>query len=112
MDDSAFETLADGTLQALMDAIEEALGDYLEVDLQNGILTIEVDGGGEYVINKHGPNRQIWMSSPVSGASHFDHDDEMGWVSTRGGGRLAVILADELSAATGEEVDADDLGID
>jgi len=112
MDDSAFETLADKALSALMETVEETLGDYLDVDLQNGILTIEIDGGGEYVINKHVPNRQIWMSSPASGASHFDYDDEMGWVSTRGGGRLAAMLSDELSAATGEEVDADDLGID
>jgi len=112
MDDSAFETLADKTLSALMEAVDESLGDYLDVDLQNGILTIEIDGGGEYVINKHVPNRQIWMSSPASGASHFDHDEEMGWVSTRGRGRLAVMLADELSAATGEDMDADDLGID
>ena len=83
----------------------EAVGDQLDVDLQDGILTIELDSGGQYVINKHAPNRQIWMSSPVSGASHFDSDGHGGWVGTRGAGTLAAMLSAELAAATGETVD-------
>jgi len=105
IDESTFQTLADETLVRMMDTLEEAVGDQLDVDLQNGILTIELDSGGQYVINKHAPNRQIWMSSPVSGASHFDSDGRGDWVSTRGAGTLAAMLSAEISAATGETVD-------
>ncbi len=106
MDESDFEATADDTLDRFMETIDEALGDRLEVDLEGGILTIRLDDGGQYVINKHAPNRQIWLSSPVSGAHHFDYDAGTGrWLSTRGGGALADLLAAELTAATGSGVD-------
>jgi len=87
-DQSTFETAADQTLARIMDVLEDALGDWLSVDLEGGILTIELDEGGQYVINKHGPNRQIWLSSPVSGAAHFNYDGGGSWVATRGQGSL------------------------
>ncbi|MGF1640457.1 MAG: iron donor protein CyaY [Rhodospirillales bacterium] len=105
LDERTFETLADQTLARLMEDLEAAVGEQLEVDLENGILTIELDNGGRYVINKHAPNRQIWMSSPASGASHFDCGGEHGWVSTRGGDTLAAMLSTELSTALGAPVD-------
>ena len=102
MDEATFEAHAAATLEGLMDAIDQALGDHLDVDLEGGVLTIELDGGGQYVINKHAPNRQIWMSSPASGASHFGYDGEgRRWVATRGGAVLSEMLAQELAAATG-----------
>ena len=103
MDESAFENLADATLARLEARIE----DHLEVDVERrgGVLTIELDDGRQYVINKHTPNRQIWLSSPVSGAAHFDYDPASGsWRSTRGDARLHELLASELKAATGEDI--------
>ena len=35
---------------------------------------------GTYVLNKQGPNRQIWVSSPVSGPLRFDFDEVGGLV--------------------------------
>ncbi len=106
MDENTFHTAADHTLERFFDAIDAQLGDSLEVDLEGGVLTVELENGGSYVINKHAPNRQIWMSSPASGASHFDYDEASGqWLGTRGGGALAAMLAEELAEATGEAVD-------
>ncbi len=102
--ESEFEGRADEILEYLMETLEDSLGDRLDVDLEGGILSIELDSGAQYVINKHKPNRQIWMSSPASGASHFEYNGETGWVGTRGGGNLKHILAEELSAATGKSV--------
>ena len=102
LDETAFETLAGQTLARFMDAIDDALGDCMDVDMQNGILTIELDSGGEYVINKHAPNRQIWLSSPISGAAHYDYDEAAtAWVSSRDGSSLIELLSAELSAAAG-----------
>lgn len=106
-DESAFHAAADRTLAGLLERIEDALGDDLDVDLQGGILTIELASGAQYVINKHAPNRQIWLSSPVSGASHFAQEPGGGWVSTRGEARLHELLAEELGAATGETIGFD-----
>lgn len=107
LDESAFEALADETLRRFMDQIDDALGDGLDVDLEGGILTIELDTGDQYVINKHAPNRQVWMSSPVSGAFHFEFDGKA-WVSTRDPATvLTRLLADELAAATGQTFSLD-----
>lgn len=105
MDERAFETLADRTLQHLFARIDAELADVADIDLRGGILTVALDDGRQYVINKHGPNRQIWMSSPVSGASHYEHDAASGeWRSTRGGPPLAPRLAAELAELTGTTV--------
>ena len=70
MDASQFESRADATLARLEQALEAA-GDGLDIELVGGILTLELEAGGIYQINKHSPNREIWLSSPVSGAWHF-----------------------------------------
>lgn len=104
MDQSAFETLADGTLAELMERLEPQLADE-DVELNAGILTIELADGRQYVINKHGPNRQLWMSSPVSGAWHFAWDGEArAWRSTRGAELLHRLLGSELTAIVGTDI--------
>ena len=104
MDEREFELNADQVLGKLMVEIEDQLPD-AEVDLQGGILTVEIERVGQYLINKHGPNREIWLSSPKSGAWHFSHDPEAGWISTRvvddERPNLHRLLADELADATG-----------
>ena len=108
LDEPSFERLADETLKRLLAAIEAALGDHLDIDLEGGILTIRLDAGGIYVVNKQAPNRQIWLASPASGAWHFDFRDGPGsagrWVATKGGTSLGGLLSGELSAATGVPV--------
>ena len=106
MDDSSFEKLAGRTIDRLFEALDDAIGDHAEIDMQGGILTIELEDGGQYVINRHGPNRQIWLSSPKSGAWHFERkgDSEGGgkggaWVSTRGSERLDAVLSAEFGIA-------------
>jgi frataxin len=104
LDDSSFAQLADDTLAGLMERIEDILSDRADVDLQEGILTIDLDEGGRYVINKHVLNRQIWLSSPFSGAAHFNYDPEQGWVGTRGGETLHTLLEQEIAKLTGTAV--------
>lgn len=105
LDEPSFERLADETLKYLLATIEAALGDHLDIDLEGGILTIRLDAGGIYVVNRQAPNRQIWLASPASGAWHFDFREGPGkaarWIPTKGGATLAGLLANELSAASG-----------
>lgn len=103
--ESAFETLAAQKLEHLAEAIDSAIGDQFDVDLNQGILTIDLETGGQYVINKHGASRQIWVSSPVSGASHFSPAENGRWTATNGLGTLEEILSDELSSIAGEPVE-------
>jgi len=105
MDESAFQAAADAVLSRFYAVIDETLGDDVDAELRGGILTLELEDGRQYVINKHAPTRQIWLSSPVSGAAHFDYDEaSRTWRSTRGGPPLAERLAAELATATGRDI--------
>ena len=98
MSESTFESLAD----SLLEALEEGLGSVADAELQAGVLTVEGGpelGGGTWVVNKHAPTRQIWLSSPKSGARHYAFDQSSGlWRDTRGPGDLMTTLAGELGA--------------
>jgi frataxin len=39
---------------------------------QAGVLNITYPPNGTYVLNKQPPNKQIWLSSPISGPKRFD----------------------------------------
>jgi frataxin len=94
MSDSSFESVAD----SLLEALEEGIGNVADAELQGGVLTVEGDAG-TWVINKHAPTRQIWLSSPKSGARHYAFDQGSGlWRDTRGPGDLMTTLAGELGA--------------
>jgi len=91
-----------------MERIDAALGERFDVDLEGGILTIELDTGQQLVVNKHAPSRQLWLSSPFSGATHFDYDEGRSqWVSIRGDETLSGMLAEELAAAAGAPLGLD-----
>jgi frataxin len=102
LDESRFAQLAGKEIEDLADLLEEALGDGHDVDLTGGILAIELESGAQFIINQHAPTRQIWLSSPASGASHYAWDEGAKlWVSTRGGTPLRVQLAADLKALAG-----------
>jgi frataxin len=107
MNQAEFERRAAEILDSLFEQIEDQLGDWLDVEMSGGILQIELPDGGAYVINKHAPNREIWMSSPTSGAWHFAVGDDGAWRSTRGSEELTALLAGELAAASGRPVQLD-----
>uniref|UniRef100_A0A0B7B3G9 ferroxidase n=1 Tax=Arion vulgaris TaxID=1028688 RepID=A0A0B7B3G9_9EUPU len=63
----------------------------------NGVLTIYIGGAeGTYVINKQSPNKQIWLSSPVSGPKRYDFFNGQ-WVYLRDGKGLHRLLEEEIS---------------
>lgn len=100
-----FESVATRLLDRIAERLEDALADSAEVDYEGGILNVTLDAGGTYVINKHAPTQQIWLSSPRSGAWHFALDSASGaWRDTRQGKDFLILLAEELQAATGVAV--------
>ncbi|HUN51449.1 MAG TPA: iron donor protein CyaY [Candidatus Sulfotelmatobacter sp.] len=103
IDENTFETVAEALLQHWSDAIEAIDAENVDVELHAGVLTVEVEGVGVFVLNKHAPLRQMWLSSPVSGASHYDYDAGAAvWRSTRGSDDLATTFGAELEEAAGK----------
>ena len=78
------------------------------------MLTLIFPPHGTYVLNKQPPNKQIWLSSPVSGPKRYDwvvvvgggkkkkDDGEGEWVYLRDGSTLAGLLEEEVGVVPGE----------
>ncbi|VVD04680.1 unnamed protein product [Leptidea sinapis] len=67
---------------------------------EDGVLTIFLGPEhGTYVINRQTPNKQIWLSSPVSGPKRYDLALENGgyWVYKHDGVTLHKLLQSEIS---------------
>ncbi|KAI8558371.1 hypothetical protein RHMOL_Rhmol04G0086500 [Rhododendron molle] len=70
LQEEEFHKLADSTIHDLLEKLEE-YGDSVDIDdfdidYGNEVLTLKLGTLGTYVVNKQTPNRQIWMSSPLS----------------------------------------------
>lgn len=106
LDESGFHAIADRTLQHLVTVIDRELGDDLDADIDGGILSVGLPDGGQYVVNKNAHLKQIWLSSPKSGAWHFVWNEaEAAWLSTRHEHvRLNELVAAELEQITGTAV--------
>lgn len=110
MQEGEFHNLADSTIQGLQEKLEE-YGDNLQidgfdVDYGNEVLTLRLGNLGTYVLNKQTPNRQIWLSSPLSGPSRFDWDqNSQAWIYRRNKANLLNLLETELAQLCGEPID-------
>ncbi|KMZ61449.1 Ferroxidase [Zostera marina] len=104
-----FHKLANKTIEDLQEKLEE-YGDEVQldgfdIDYGNQVLTLKLGDFGTYVINKQTPNRQIWLSSPVSGPSRFDWDRKSeSWVYRRTKAKLLELVEDELGKLCGKPI--------
>uniref|UniRef100_T1JFT7 ferroxidase n=1 Tax=Strigamia maritima TaxID=126957 RepID=T1JFT7_STRMM len=68
-----------------------------DVTYGDGVLTVKLGNDrGTYVINKQSPNRQIWLSSPLSGPKRYDFVDGR-WVYLHDGVALHDLLTGEFN---------------
>jgi len=104
--ESEFVALADRVLMAIGAALDVA-ADTLDADvdwsLNDGILTIDCGDGGKIIVNRHVPNRELWVAAR-SGGFHF-RDDAGVWRDTRSSDALATVLKRLLQAQSGVEIE-------
>ncbi|KAJ5297442.1 hypothetical protein PENANT_c005G03254 [Penicillium antarcticum] len=87
-------------------------GSDVEAEYSAGVLNISVPAIGTYVLNKQPPNKQIWLSSPISGPKRYDwivegdymHEKQDSrpfvngqWIYLRDGSNLTDLLNSELT---------------
>lgn len=106
LEEDEFHSLADCTINDLQEKLEE-YGDCIQIDgfdldYGNQVLTLKLGTLGTYVLNKQTPNRQLWLSSPMSGPSRFDWDrSAQAWVYRRNKANLLQLLQSELEQLCG-----------
>ncbi|CUS08981.1 unnamed protein product [Tuber aestivum] len=96
-----YHVIADASLEILCGAFEGLTEerDDIDVEFNSGVLTL-VHPNGIYVLNKQPFNRQIWLSSPVSGPKRYDWNCD-DWVSARDGSRMKDLLEEEVGTKVG-----------
>jgi CyaY protein len=104
--DSAFIASADQTLACIGTAVDVAL-EHSDADVDwscnEGILEIDCGAQGKLIVNRHVPNREIWVAAR-SGGFHFRAVDGR-WRDTRSGDELAGMLVRLLRDQAGLDVD-------
>ncbi|KAI4104287.1 MAG: hypothetical protein LQ339_003906 [Xanthoria mediterranea] len=130
-----YHRLADHYIDTLVARLEELQEERRDVDCEYsaGVLNLDFPPAGTYVFNKQPPNKQIWLSSPISGPKRYDYvltspstpetsDDSTGgdgaarsgvgiegeeqkgeWVYLRDGSTLTELLKEELGIDMDEE---------
>lgn len=85
---------------------------------QAGVLTLVFPPNGSYVINKQTPNKQIWLSSPISGPKRYDwvvlgegQDQKEGggkgeWMYLRDGSTLSDLMRKEIGIDLSAKLDS------
>lgn len=110
LDLNTYQHASDETLETLSENLESILEDRYDkgadVRLESGVLTVVVDPENTYVINKQTPNRQLWLSSPLSGPKRFDLNQESNrWTERTTKEELRRLLSKELSSLMKSKVE-------
>lgn len=105
---NTYHNEADKILDSIFEQLEVLSEDYPElipeVELDHGVMTLNLAKLGPYVINKQPPNKQIWFASPISGPNRFDfYQNE--WISLRNNIKLIDLINEEVRMAmTGHDI--------
>jgi len=90
MDESEFIALTDRALRAIGEAIDASETD-LDWSENDGVLTIECPDDSRVIVNRHLPNRELWVAARTGGF-HF-RSDGIAWRDSRSGEELSAALA-------------------
>jgi CyaY protein len=100
--ETEFIAAADATLAKIglaLDAALETGNADVDWSVNDGILEIECGDGSKVIVNRHVPNRELWVAARAGGF-HFRAEGGR-WRDTRSGDELAVVLARLLRAQAG-----------
>ena len=105
MDEQDFRKRADAALdslkKSLMNAEESA---EFEVEDQSGALHVSFEDNSKFVISPNAPVRQIWISALATSFKLDWSDTEQGFVLSKTGEKLKVLVARLINQQLGEEL--------
>ena len=98
MTENEFNELADAVFERIEHAID-ASGTDIECNLNGPVLELEFEDGSKVIINRHGPNQEIWLAAK-SGGYHYAMQDGR-WLSRRDGSELFGKLGELVQLGSG-----------
>jgi CyaY protein len=99
MTESEFTQLADAIFARIENALDT--GD-LDYNFNGPVLEIEFDDDSKIIINRHTPNREIWLAAK-SGGFHYSLKDGQ-WLSNRDGSELFARLSELVKLGCGKNI--------
>ena len=105
MNTASFSVIAEQVLEDIAERLEEveALED-ADIDMIDGVLTVEFEDRTQMILNRQEPTKQIWLASP-EGPAHFGQSgsgDE--WLNDKNGEELFLVLSRVISNKTGQTI--------
>ena len=101
IEENVFTALADRVLAVIGTALDATDGD-LDWSENDGVLSIECGDGSRVIVNRHQPNRELWVAAR-SGGFHF-RTQGGAWRDTKTGEELGAALERLLQAQGGVAV--------
>jgi CyaY protein len=102
MTESEFNDLVDRVFAVIGEALDDTDGD-CDWILREGVLEIECPDGSKLILNRHLPNREIWLAAK-SGGYHY-RPENGAWTDTRRGEALPAMLKRALREQAGASVE-------
>ncbi|HXX85495.1 MAG TPA: iron donor protein CyaY [Casimicrobiaceae bacterium] len=99
--ESEFIALTDRVLEAIATALD-ASGADLDWEINDGVLTLDCAAGGKLIVNRHVPNRELWVAAKAGGF-HF-RSERGAWRDTRNATELGATLTRLLHEQAGISV--------
>jgi CyaY protein len=100
MDESEFNQLADEVFKRIETALDDTDIDY---DSNGSVLEMEFEDGSKLIVNRHVPNREIWLAAR-SGGFHYAFADGR-WLSQRDGSELFARLGELVQLGSGQPLE-------
>ncbi len=100
MTENEFNTLADTVFLRIEHALDDTDIDY---DSNGMVMEIEFEDGSKVIMNRHVPNREIWLAAR-SGGFHFSRQGDA-WISQRDGDELYAKLGALIQSGAGIAVE-------
>lgn len=101
MTESEFNELADAVFARIEQALDGSDAD-IDYDSNGSVLEMEFADGGKLIVNRHVPNREIWLAAK-SGGFHYALQDGR-WFSQRDGSELFTKLGELVQNGSGAKL--------
>lgn len=103
LDEGHFHELVDQAQQVIEDVMDDSDLD-ADIETAGGLLTLRFSPGGDLVISRQTPLRQLWVAAR-SGGYHLDYDADTGrWYCAATGETLGNLLTRGIAEQTGAAV--------
>jgi len=103
VDEQAFRAHVRTTLGRIHDAVDALPTDAVDLRIGDGVLTLEFDGGGSWILSQQVPVQELWLAADRQ-AWHFAASPD-GWRERTSGEPLEALLGRLLTTRLGLAVD-------